>query len=71
MSESGKIAELESLCAAYRRTLFKVPHSRGDHSDRCRINNGGEAPPTSKTCICHVGPVCDMLEKGGNSSEIL
>ncbi|MBF0380533.1 MAG: hypothetical protein HQL69_05910 [Magnetococcales bacterium] len=69
MNDAEKIAKLEALCAAYRRTLFKVPHSRGDHSDLCRINNGGETPATPDQCSCHVGLVNKMLKVEADNSN--
>jgi hypothetical protein len=69
MSDAEKIAELESLCDSYRHLLLKIPHSRGDHSDRCRMESGGEAPMDMENCHCHVGLVRSMLKAGNRKSE--
>jgi hypothetical protein len=69
MSDEDKLAEFESLCAEYRRALQKVPHSRGDHTDRCRMENAGQAPADPKDCCCHVGLVCSTLKAGSKLGE--
>ncbi|MBF0447513.1 MAG: hypothetical protein HQL67_04865 [Magnetococcales bacterium] len=70
MSEAEKIAELEQRCAAYRDVLLRVPHSRGDHSDLCRMKNEGQPPPTADQCHCHVGLVSAALSWAVENPEL-
>ena len=65
MSKTDKIAELEALCDIYRSVLLKVPHSRGDHTDFCRMKNSGQAPSDSLSCRCHVELVVSTLAMSG------
>nr|CRH05792.1 Protein of unknown function [Candidatus Magnetococcus massalia] len=45
-----------------RQTLLKVPHSRGDHTDLCRMFHNGLPPEENETCHCHVAEVRTLLK---------
>ncbi len=69
MSDADKKTDARTLCNEYRSVLQKVPHSRGDHTDRCRMENGGMPPKDPKDCHCHVGPVNLMLQADRENSD--
>jgi hypothetical protein len=61
--DDDTIAKLEAQCESYREALSKVPHSRGDHTDLCRMNNDGQVPKDAESCCCHVGKVTAALKR--------
>lgn len=63
MDEKEMMAELVLM----KKALLKTPHSNGDHTDRCRMDNQEEMIISNEKCKCHVGLVRQTLD-GDNES---
>ncbi|MBF0186492.1 MAG: hypothetical protein HQL50_01045 [Magnetococcales bacterium] len=48
--------------ALMRKALLYTPHGLGDHTDRCRMENGGAGPGRLNDCICHVALIDKALD---------